>query len=241
MKSAGHGILALLLVLLTRAHGTSEYDYKPGEVLVIKNGESPDKKFSIVAGDPDKKGAFGGVYLMETQTNKVLGTLEAVSTELDTGPDAYVGHWSPDSKHVSISSRGARHMLGYVLYRIQDRRPYLVKTPNLMCHAVPDFCQLVDKLNERNLKETSTSSDVVKWVSSTRFLVRQISQFQIKTRDPSSELGQYGEIEKEEPHTDQANSSYHVCFRAEGECELLPADKSQVVKTYPVKKQDNKK
>jgi hypothetical protein len=241
MKSAGHSILALLLALLTPAHGTSEYDYKPGELLVIKDGKSPDKKLSIVSGDPDKKGGFGGIYLTDAQTKKVLGALEAVSTELDTGPDAYVAHWSPDSKHVSISSRGARHMLGYALYRIENQRAYLVETPNLMCHAVPDFCHLVDELTEQNLKEISTYSDIVKWVSPARFLVRQISQFQIKTRDPSSALGRYGEIEKEDSESDQASSSYHVWFRAEGECELLPGDKSQVVNTRPVKKQDNKK
>lgn len=110
-----------------------------------------------------------------------------------------------------------------------------------MCHTVPDFCQLVDDPNERNLEETSVHSDIVKWVSSTRFLVRQISQFRIKTRAPSSALGQYGEIEKEEPETDEPGSSYHVWFRAEGEYELVPGDKSQVVNTRPVKKQDTKK
>jgi hypothetical protein len=178
---------------------------------------------------------------MDAQTKKVLGALEAVSTELDTGPDAYIAHWSPDSKHVSISSRAARHMLGYELYRIENKLAYLVETPNLMCHTVPDFCKLVDELTERNLKEISIYSDIVKWVSPTGFLVREISQFQIKTRDPSSALGQYGEIEKGKPETDQASSSHHVWFKAEGECELLPGDKSQVVNTRPVKKQDNKK
>lgn len=102
MKSACHSILALLLVLLTQAHGTSEYDYKPGEFLVIKCGKSPDKKFSVVAGK-NEAGEFG-IYLLDAPTKKMLGALENVSIELDTGPDAYVAHWSPDSKHVGVSS-----------------------------------------------------------------------------------------------------------------------------------------
>ena len=90
----------LLLAFVGEASATAEYDYKPGELLAVKDGKSPDKKFSIVSGDPDKKGGFGGVYLMDAQTKEVLGKLEDVATTLDTAPDAYRAHWSPDSKQI---------------------------------------------------------------------------------------------------------------------------------------------
>jgi len=120
---------------------------------------------------------------------------------------------------------------------------------------VPEFCSLTKELGlivevgnlgdcdnpPCKVRQKSFYSEIVKWILPTRFLVREESQFQVKTRDPSSALGQYGEIEKEEPESDQPSSSYHVWFRAEGECELVPGDKSQVVNTRPVKKQDNKK
>jgi hypothetical protein len=117
-------------------------DYRPGELLVIKDGTSPDKRFSIVAGDPDKQGGFGVVYLMEARTKKVIGELKDVATNLDTAPDAYRAHWSPDSKHVGITSRAERHWAANVTYRIENRRAYSVETPELLCHAVPDFCAL---------------------------------------------------------------------------------------------------
>jgi hypothetical protein len=48
----------LLLAFVGVASPTAEYDYKPGEVLVINAGESPDKKFCLVSEDPDTKGGF---------------------------------------------------------------------------------------------------------------------------------------------------------------------------------------
>jgi hypothetical protein len=42
----------LLLALVSDASATSEYDYKPGEFLVIDGGKSPDEKYSIVLRRP---------------------------------------------------------------------------------------------------------------------------------------------------------------------------------------------
>ena len=40
---------------------------------------------------------------------------------------------------------------------------------------------------------------------------------------------------------DEPSESYYVWFSAEGECELLPGDKSRVVNTRPVKEEEEKK
>jgi hypothetical protein len=247
-KRARRLAVGVLLIGVTNVVATDTYDYKPGEFLVVKGGKSPDKKFSIVSGE-NKSGEFG-VYLMDAQTKKLIGQLEEVATELDSGPDAYHAHWSPDSKHVGISSRSDRHFEENVIYRIENRRAYVVETPELRCHAVPKFCELAKELGGAmtsdqidadygetkpwKVRQNENYSEIVKWTSATRFIVSEESQFQVKERDPSAAVGQYGEAEKLEDE----DNVYHVWFNAEGECELLPGDKSRVISTHPVKKDE---
>ena len=182
----------LLLAFVGEASATAEYDYKPGELLPVKGGESPDKKFTIVSGDPDKKGGFGGVYLMDAQTKEVLGKLEEVATTLDTAPEAYRAHWSPDSKHVGITSRAERHWAENVIYRIENRRAYFVDTPELLCHAVPKFCTLTEQLGGGSAEDKpeqvwqkQRGSEIVKWISPTRFVVSRTSSGRLKRVIPS--------------------------------------------------------
>jgi hypothetical protein len=240
--------IALSLVFVAHAGATAMYDYKPGEFLVIDGGTSPDKKFSIVAGE-NEAGEFG-VYLRDAQTKKLIGQLEEVATGLDSAPDAFHAHWAPDSKHVGVSSRADRHLTHNVVYRIENRRAYVVETPQLMCHAVPEFCGLQKELGGPlaldsddyydkpwKVRQNESYSEITKWISATRFVVSEESQWQVKERDPSATLGQYGEAEKSEDESDEPATLYHVWFDAEGECELLPNDKSRVLNTQPVKEQ----
>jgi hypothetical protein len=243
--------VALTLVLVAHAGATATYDYKPGEFLVIDGGISPDKKFSIVSGE-NKAGEFG-VYLRDAVTKKLIGQLEEVATGLDSAPDAYHAHWAPDSKHVGITSRADRHWATNAIYRIENRRAYPVETPELLCHAMPQFCHLTNELGGAltsdeiygdsgepkpwKARQNSSYSSISKWISPTRFMVTEESQWQIKERDPSTTLGKYGEAENES-ESDESSALYHVWFDAEGECELLPADKARVLSTRPVKKQN---
>jgi hypothetical protein len=96
-------VITLLFALFATAGAAPpmDYNYKSGELLVIKGGESPDKRFSIVSGE-NKAGEFG-VYLMDAQTKEVLGQLEEVETGWETAPEGYNAQWSPDSKHVGIT------------------------------------------------------------------------------------------------------------------------------------------
>jgi hypothetical protein len=247
MKAA----VALSLAFIAHAGATATYDYKPGELLVIDGGTSPDKKFSIVSGE-NKAGEFG-IYLRDAQTKKLIGKMEEVATGLDSAPDAYHAHWAPDSKHVGITSRGDRHWAVNAIYRIESRRAYQVETPELLCHAVPQFCQLMKELGGRltsdqiyadsgtpkpwQVRENSSYSAIVKWISPTRFILKEEFQFQIRNRDPASALGKFGEVEKLDPETYGGVDAYDVWFNAEGECELLPEDKTRVVSTQPVKEQ----
>jgi hypothetical protein len=237
--------VALSLAFVAQAGATAEYDYKPGEFLVIDGGTSPDKKLSIVTGE-NKAGEFG-VYLRDAQTKKLIGELEEVATGLDSAPDAYHAHWAPDSRHVGISSRADRHWEPNVIYRIENRRAYVVETPELMCRAVPDFCALQKELGGAltmdsgedddkpwKVRQNESYSEIMKWLSPTRFIVKEQSQWQVRERDPSKALGQYGEASKEDEN-DESAALYDVSFDAESECELLPGDKTRVVSTQPVK------
>jgi len=242
---------ALILALVSQADATAEHDYKPGEFLIVDGGTSPDKKFSIVAGE-NKVGEFG-VYLRDAHTKRLIGQLEEVATALDTAPDAYHVHWSLDSKHVGVSSRADRHLTRNVIYRIENRRAYAVETPQLLCYAVPEFCRLQQGLGGAvtldrqdyydvpwKVRQNENYSEIVKWISPTRFVVSEESQWQVKERDPSATLGQYGEVEKSEHEREESTDLYFVWFDAEGECELLPIDKARVLSTHPVKKQESR-
>jgi hypothetical protein len=207
--------LALSLAFVAHAGATSTYDYKPGEFLVIDGGASPDKKFSIVSGK--KKAGEFGVYLRNAQTKKLTGRLEEVATGLDSGPDAYHAHWAPDSKHVGITSRADRHWADNAIYRMENRRAYPVETPELLCHAVPEFCQLTKQLGGAltsdeiyadyaspkpwKVRQNPSYSAIVKWISPTRFVVNEEVQFQVKDRDPTAALDNYGEVKKLDPET----------------------------------------
>ena len=253
-RSRTRAAIALSLAVVAHAGATATYDYKPGELLVIDGGTSPDKRFSIVSGE-NKAGEFG-VYLRDAQTKKLIGKLEEVATGLDSAPDAYHAHWAPDSRHVGITSRADRHWADNVIYRIENRRAYPVETPELLCHAVPEFCQLMKELGGAltsdeiygdsgapkpwKARHNSNYSAIKKWISPTRFVVREEKQWQLKERDPSTALGRYGEVEKLEGESDDSTDRYDVWFDAEGECELLPNDKSQVLNTQPVKEQKTK-
>lgn len=237
-------IATLSIAVVTRLSATAEYEYKAGEYLVAKDGLSPNKQLAIVCGD----NKFG-VHLMDAKTKDILGELEEVAKGLDTAPEAYRVHWSPDSKHVGICSREERHYATNVIYRIENRHAYVVETPELRCNAVPDFCRLEDELSKEadakkngvetdaiwKIQQNAGGSEIQKWLSSTRFILFEDSEFKVKENDPSASLGKYAKIEKEKSHDGSDVDIYRVSLRAEGECELLPGDKSRVISTHPVK------
>jgi len=85
------------------------------------------------------------------------------------------------------------------------------------------------------VRQNESYSEITKWISATRFVVSEESQWQVKERDPSATVGQYGEAEKSEDQSDEPGALYDALFDAKGECELLPNDKSQVLNTQPQK------
>ena len=56
-------------------------------------------------------------------------------------------------------------MLENVIYRIENRRAYLVETPELRCHAVPDLCQLMKDLG--GLPDPNKEEERAKFITPT--------------------------------------------------------------------------
>ena len=172
---------------------------------MIDGGTSPDKKFSIVTGE-NKAGEFG-VYLRDAQTKKTNRTTRRSGNRSGFRtrriPRTLGAGFQPCWNYVAELT-GTGRTTPFIAF--ENRHAYPVKTPELLCHAVPDFCQLTKELGgaltedqiyaEDTLgkpwkaRQNSSYSGIVKWISPTRFVVSEESQWQVKERDPSATLGQ---------------------------------------------------
>jgi hypothetical protein len=126
------GVSTLLLfgVFVVSALATSNYEYKPGEYVTVSGGKSPDGRYLIAThGEGDLGYDNWHVYLMDAQTGKKIGPLEEIKDPLDTAADAYAAKWSADSGQVAITYRADRHVAVTIVYRIANRRAYLVSGP----------------------------------------------------------------------------------------------------------------
>jgi hypothetical protein len=120
----------LFAVLASSAFATANYEYKSGEYVTITDGRSPDERYAIAThGEGDLGYDNWHVYLMDAQTGKKIGPLEEIRDPLDTAADAYIAKWSPDSTRVAITYRADRHVEVRIVYRIANRRAYLVSGP----------------------------------------------------------------------------------------------------------------
>src|SRR5476651_1660636 len=111
-------IASLVSVTLTYSvdltYATANSGYKKGEYLVVRNGEAPNKRFSIAShGDGELGNDNFHVYLMAEPAHAKIAPLDDIKPDniLDTAPDAYHAAWSPDSRHVSVSFRSDRHFV----------------------------------------------------------------------------------------------------------------------------------
>jgi dipeptidyl aminopeptidase/acylaminoacyl peptidase len=123
-------ILILLGACIQPVFATSNYDYKPGEYVTITGGTSPDGRYLIAThGDGELGYENWHIYLMDAISGKRIGPLEEIRDPLDTAADGYVAKWSPDSSRVAITYRADRHVAVTIVYRIANRRAYLLSGP----------------------------------------------------------------------------------------------------------------
>jgi hypothetical protein len=83
----------------------------------------------VCRGDGDSGYDNWHVYLMDALTGKKIGPLEEIKDPLDTAATAYDPEWAPDSSRVAITYRADRHIAVTIVYRIANRRAYLVSGP----------------------------------------------------------------------------------------------------------------
>jgi len=123
--------LSALVLPITFALATSNYEYGPDEYVTVANGISPDGQYAITAHGAGKLGDDNfHLYLMDASAGKNLGPLEEIVETLDTGANAFSAKWSTDSKEVIIIYRVDRHApLKAVTYTIADRRARCIKGP----------------------------------------------------------------------------------------------------------------
>jgi hypothetical protein len=124
-------LFSALLLPITAALATSNYEYGPDEHVTVSNGISPDGKFAITAHGEGEDGDDNfHIYLTDAITGKKIGPLEEIKDTLDTGADAFAAKWSSDSREVTIVYRVDRHEpLKAVSYRIAGRRAQRIKGP----------------------------------------------------------------------------------------------------------------
>jgi len=125
-------VVLFLCLASEQVSATSNYKYRRGEYVTVIGGRSPDGRYSIATHGGGELGYDNWhVYLMNAKSGKKIGPLEEIQDPLDTAAEGYVAKWSSDSRQVSITYRAERHVSVTVVYRIGNRRAYLVSGPQL--------------------------------------------------------------------------------------------------------------
>jgi len=221
--------LIALLACVSVALATDSHDYKKGEFLVVKHGLSPDKQYSIAAGDSNFH-----INLMDAATKKRIGPLTEIGEDgvLDSAAEAIEASWSPDSKHVAISFRQDRHLLVTFLYRIENRHAYLVNVPSLFDTVAPKFDREAYKMDD-----TSRGMVSVMWKGPNKFELSESSEYYHVRKSPQSKFGKFVKVTKEDTGDGKETAVY---FAADAVCELTDHDGVEVLQMKPGKFYDER-
>ena len=122
---------SLLLLPITPARATWNYQYGKDEYVTIANGISPDGKIAITAHGSGELGDENfHLYLTDVGTGKKIGPLTEITEFLDTAGPAFGAQWSVDGQQVTIVWRVDRHEpLKAISYRIAGRRAQKITGP----------------------------------------------------------------------------------------------------------------
>lgn len=219
----------LAALLLSPAHATDNYTYKPNEYVIVRNGKSPDHRFSVAAhGNGDLGYDNFHIYLMAEPGHKKIGPLEEIKENLDTGAEAFIANWSKDSRYVAISYRIDRHVGELKLYRIENRRAYPVTGPTL-------FDNIPGRTSKADMGEMRAAERDVTWLSAKTFTLFEHRYYYPSTLSATRALGKYGSVEKNAPDADHKEITYGVDFTAEATCELTSGDTYRIISLRPAK------
>lgn len=207
-------IATLLAFTVAPARATDSRDYAKGEYAIIRDGRSPDKRFSLAAHGDGEGGAKNfRIWLMAEPAHRRIAALDGIGSgnNLDTGAGAYRAVWSDDSRRVGIYFRGDRHVIELKLYELQNRRPQLILGPALFNYLTGR--EVADGNDMRHSVVDLT------WKGPNRFVLRERRVF--VTSDPALQrLGGYGRTTAE-----KGEDRPLVEFSAEADCELKPGNR----------------
>ncbi len=226
-------IVGCLLTVPDPVQGTDLHEYKSGETLVIDHGIAPDRQLAIAAGITGKGDSRRfRLFLVDGKSKARIGPLEEFGGALDTGAESIIAAWAPDSRHVTITYRVDRQVTETLVYRVENRRAYPVTGPLDVLSAVESSKVLDDA-------QRTTDSRTVKWLSATRFILRQHSQFHRLGQNLPAALKNYGELTGDDDGPADKSSGprrYSFDFYGDGICELLLGDKFhfESVKPTPI-------
>ena len=201
------------------ARATDTHHFAKDEYAVIRDGLAPDKQVSLAA-HGDGEGGSGNfhVWLMAEPAHRRIAALEDIGSHnnLDTGPDAYRASWSADSRRVAVAFRSDRHVLELNLYRVENRRAYLISGPSLFREVTSRDIGPDDDLRR--------SVPGIEWRGGNRFMLREHRLFMATDPGFVRRLGGYGRV------TDKLEEGrLTVEFSAEADCVLMPGNRYRIV------------
>ncbi len=213
---------------LAPAGATSNHQYAKGEYGVIRDGLAPNKQLSLASHGEGELGDDGfRVWLMAEPAHRKLVALDSISDDnnLDTAPEAYHAFWSKDSRRVGVAFRSSRHEVTLNLYRIDGRRAFLIKSPDLFTEVMRREVKDEDGLRQR--------ISIVEWKSGNRFVLREFKSFVVDDDRLLKQFGKYGSLAEK-----MEDGKLFIQFVASAECELLPGDRARVIDLTPGKPGD---
>jgi hypothetical protein len=214
---------------LAPAGATSNHEYAKGEYGVIRDGLAPNKQLSLASHGEGELGDDNfHVWLMAEPAHRKIMALDSISGEnnLDTAPEAYHAFWSKDSRRVGVAFRSSRHEVTLNLYRIEGRRAYLIKSPDLFTEAMGREVKDEDGLRQR--------ISMVEWKSGNRFVLREFKSFVVDDDRLLKRFGKYGSLAEK-----LQDGKLFIQFSADAECEWLAGDRTRVIDLKPGKPGDS--
>jgi hypothetical protein len=213
---------------LAPAGATSNHEYAKGEYGVIRDGLAPNKQLSLAShGDGELGDDHFHVWLMAEPAHRKLVALDSIGDDnnLDTAPEAYHAFWSKDSRRVGVAFRSSRHEVTLNLYRIEGRRAYLIKSPDLFAEVMSREVADDDGLRQR--------ISMVEWKSGNRFVLREFKSFVVDDDRLLKLFGKYGSLAEK-----MEDGKLFIQFSADAECEWLAGDRTRVIDLKPGKPGD---
>ncbi len=234
MKTA-LAVAILLSGAAAPALATAVYEYKPGEHVIVDQGQAPNNKLSIAAHGEGEMGSDNfHLYLMAEPAHKVIAPLDSIDFECNSGfrPHGVSRTLVARSGHVAIMFRFDRHYLAMHLYEIGNGRPESVGGPDLLQAVNKE----IDESKDDNFR-AGRQRDLAVWRSSTQFSMTRHTLFQAKSPELARALGSFAkQTADDHAQTDDKGKPiwpYFVEFSGQATGEFAPNDDYRLKELKP--------